>query len=499
MMKYFQRLGQSLVLPVAVMPAAAILIGIGNWIDPLGRDGIQAAAFLVYAGKAIINNLPILFAVGISFGMTKEKNGAAAISGLVSFLIITNLLSSESIAVFQGIQVEQVNLAFENINNAFVGIISGLVAASCYNMFNQVQLPKALAFFSGKRLVPIISSVVMILISFAFFFIWPFLYNCLILFGESIADMGPLGAGIYAFFNRLLIPTGLHHALNSVFWFDVAGINDIGKFWGTAEGAMLGVTGRYQAGFFPIMMFGLPGAALAMYQCARSEKKKQIASLMIAVGFASFFTGITEPIEFLFMFTAPFLYLIHALLTGISVFIAATLQWIAGFSFSAGLVDYILSIPMLYSQNIFMLIPLGIVFGFIYYILFRTLILKFNFMTPGREIEEHPNIYNLNNTMIDEDIDALLGTPDFQYIAQTIYKAVGGKENIVFVENCITRLRLELRDIHIIDENMIKKLDIGGIVHMGKHNIQIIIGVDVQFIVDEIEKLIKKEEGDKKI
>lgn len=491
MSKYFQRLGKSLVLPVAVMPAAAILIGVGHWFNPSGLADIPITIFLINAGSAIIENIPLLFAVGISFGMTKEKDGAAALSGVISFLIITFLLSPKSVASLQGISIEYVDYAFTHIDNVFVGIISGLVAATCYNTFGQVQLPRALSFFSGKRLVPIVSSIAMIMISAIFFFVWPYLYNSLVGFGESISKLGPLGAGLYAFFNRLLIPTGLHHALNSVFWFDVAGINDIGKFWGTVQGGSLGTTGIYQAGFFPIMMFGLPGAALAMYQCARTEKKKQIASLMIAVGFSSFFTGITEPLEFLFMFTAPVLYLIHALLTGLMVFIAASCQWIAGFSFSAGLVDYLLSIRMPYANDIFMLIPLGLACGLIYYVLFKIIILKFDLMTPGREEEELVNIRDMGF----EDINDLLGIPDIKNMARVIYDAIGGKENIIMVENCITRLRLELHDVYKMDEKKIEALQVGGIVHMGQHSVQIIVGTDVQFIVDEIEKLIREREN----
>lgn len=489
MSKYLQRLGKSLVLPVAIMPAAAILIGIGHWFNPNGVSDIPIAIFLINAGSAIIKNIPLLFAVGISFGMTKERDGAAALSGVISFLIITFLLSPDSISSLQGISIEYVDPSFTNVNNAFVGILSGLVASTCYNSFSQVQLPKAFSFFSGKRLVPIICSISMIIISAIFLFVWPYVYHALIGFGENVSKLGPLGAGIYAFFNRLLIPTGLHHALNSVFWFDVAGINDIGKFWGTVHGGIVGTTGIYQAGFFPIMMFGLPGAAIAMYQCARPENKKQTASLMIAVAFSSFFTGITEPMEFLFMFTAPALYLIHAILTGVFVFIAASCQWIAGFSFSAGLVDYVLSIRMPYANNVFMLIPLGIICGVIYYVIFKIVILKFNLMTPGREIEELTNIKDMGF----EDINALLGITDYKKIAQVIYDAIDGERNIITVENCITRLRLELRDVDKIDEKKIESLQLGGIVHMGKHNIHIIVGTDVQFIVDEIEKLIREE------
>lgn len=234
-------------------------------------------------------------------------------------LVVTTLLSTGSVAMLKGIEVEAVNPAFVKIGNQFIGILSGAIAAATYNKFSGVKLPDALAFFSGKRLAPIMTSVAMIVVSLPLFFVWPIIYSGLVGCGKSILSLGAVGAGIYGFANRLLIPVGLHHALNSVFWFDVANINDINNFWGSI--GERGVTGMYQAGFFPIMMFGLIGAALAMYHTAKPENKKQVGSLMLAAGFASFFTGVTEPLEFSFMFVAPGLYLVHAILTGVSLFI----------------------------------------------------------------------------------------------------------------------------------------------------------------------------------
>src|SRR5690625_2575058 len=384
MRNYLQRIGRSLMLPVAVLPAAAILMGIGYWIDPSGWGGGNAvAAFLISAGSAIIDNMPILFAIGVALGMSKDQDGSAALSGLVAFLVVTTLLSTDTVAMLMGIDAAEVNPAFGSIGNQFVGILSGVVAAAMYNRFSHVQLPDALAFFSGRRLAPIVTSVAMIGVSVILFFVWPAIYTGLVNFGTGIVGLGAIGAGIYGFFNRLLIPVGLHHALNSVFWFDVAGIDDITKFW-ASEGTK-GVTGMYQAGFFPIMMFGLLGAAFAIYQTARPEKKKQIASLMLAAGFASFFTGVTEPLEFSFMFVAPLLYFFHAVLTGISLTIAATFQWIAGFGFSAGFVDWFLSLRMPLANKPWMLIVQGLVFAAIYYVVFRFAIVKFNLTTPGRE------------------------------------------------------------------------------------------------------------------
>ena len=288
---------------------------------------------------------------------------------------------------------------------------------------------------------------------------------------------GAIGAGIYGFFNRLLIPFGLHHALNSVFWFDVAGINDIGKFWGTMEGGILGQTGMYMSGFFPVMMFGLPAAALAMYHTAKENKKKVAAGLLMAAALSSFFTGVTEPLEFAFMFLAPALYAIHALLTGISMAIVALLPVRAGFNFSAGFVDWFLSFKAPFAENPLYLIPIGLIVAVVYYIVFRIVIVKFNLKTPGRE---------------DDDIDEAkvqLSNDNFTEIAKIILEGVGGKENVTSVDNCITRLRLEIKDYTAVNEKMIKSAGVAGVIRPSKNAVQVIIGTKVQFVADEFKKL----------
>lgn len=485
MMKYFQRMGRSLMLPVAVLPAAAVLMGIGYWIDPQimqGGNPNAIAVFLVKAGGAIVDNLPILFAVGLSLGMSKDKDGAAALSGLVSFLIVTTLLSTATVAALQGIAPEAVDPSFAKIGNAFIGIISGLVGASMYNRFSHVQLPQALAFFSGKRLAPIMSAVAMLAVSAILFFVWPPVFSGLVSFGKAISTLGPVGAGLYGFFNRLLIPTGLHHALNSVFWFDVANINDIGNFW--ASTGTKGITGMYQGGFFPVMMFGLPAGAYAMYRQARPEKKKVVASLFIAAGFASFFTGVTEPLEFSFMFVAPALYVVHAALTGLSLFFAALMHWTAGFSFSAGLVDFVLSSRLPLANHPFMLIVQGLVVAVLYYTIFTFMIKKFKLMTPGREE---------GNDETDEDIDTTIpeGGNKFTPMATKIYAGLGGDENVTSVDNCTTRLRIEVKDMDTVDQNAIKATGVPGINIVGKNSIQVIVGTEVQFVADEMNKIRK--------
>lgn len=480
MKAYMQKMGRSLMLPVATLPVAALFMGIGYWIDPSGWGGNNLlAAFLIKAGSTILDNLGILFAVGLALGMSKDKDGSAALSGLVAFLVPMTLINSASVAMFQGIDVEEVNIAFSAINNknVFIGILAGLVAAAMYNRFSNAKLPMALSFFSGKRLVPIVTAAVMLVLSALLIFVWPPVYTGLVSFGEAISGMGAIGAGLYGFFNRLLIPTGLHHALNNVFWFNIAGIDDIGKFW--ASEGVKGVTGMYQAGFFPVMMFGLPAGALAIYQCARPEKKKATASLMMAAAFASFFTGVTEPLEFAFMFVAWPLYVVHAILTGISMFVAATFQWTAGFNFSAGLIDFVLSLRVPIANQPYMLLVLGLIMAVIYYFTFMFVIKKFNLMTPGREEgegEETP------------DLDAS-GDSKFTSMARRIYEGLGAQGNVTSIDNCTTRLRLTVKDTGLVDQSKIKATGVPGLKVIDSSNIQVIVGTEVQFVADEMTKL----------
>lgn len=487
MMRKLQNLGRSLMQPVAVLPVAAILMGLGYLIDPVSWGGeSQLAAFFIKSGAAILDNLGILFAVGVSYGLSKDKNGAAALSGLVGFYIVTTLLSPGAVAQLRGVGAEEVlaSEGFAKINNPFVGIIVGILASFMYNKFYQVKLPAAFSFFSGRRLTPIVTAFGAIVLSGILFVIWPVVYGGLVSFGTSVQKLGPLGAGIYAFFNRLLIPTGLHHALNAVFWFDIIGIDDIPVFLGGAKSiangvATVGVTGMYQAGFFPIMMFGLPGAALAMYHTAKDKRKQVTLSLLAAGAFASFFTGVTEPIEFAFMFLAPLLYLIHALLTGISVFIAASLQWIAGFGFSAGAIDMFLSSRNPLAVSWYMLIPMGLVFFVIYYFVFKFFIIKFNLKTPGREddIDENEGIEYSKET-------------NFTDMARVILEGLGGKDNIENLDHCVTRLRVDVKDYLVVDESKIKRANIAGVIRPSKSAIQVIVGPQVQFVYDELKKLI---------
>ena len=484
MFSYLQKIGKALMVPVAVLPAAAILLGLGYWIDPVGWGGESVlAAFFIKSGGAIIDNMPILFAIGVAFGMSKDKNGSAALAGLVSFLVVTTLLSPGAVGMIKGIPANEVPAGFAKINNQFTGILCGVISSALYNKFSEVELPKFLSFFSGKRLVPIISSFVMMLVSFILMYIWPAVYSGLVTFGEGISKLGPVGAGIYGFFNRLLIPVGLHHALNSVFWFDVAGINDIPNFLGgaksIAEGtAVIGKTGMYQAGFFPIMMFGLLGACLAFVRTAKPQNRAKISSIMLAAGFASFFTGVTEPIEFAFMFVAPGLYLVHAILTGISVFIAASMHWMAGFGFSAGFIDLVLSTRNPLAQGWYMLVVQGLVFFVIYYVIFKFAIEKFNLKTPGREDDD--------DTVEEKGASKVTSNTE---LAAALLPLLGGKSNIVNIDNCTTRLRLDVVDSSVVKDGEIKKL-VPGVLKPSKTAVQVIVGPEVEFVATELKKLV---------
>lgn len=470
-LKFFQKLGRALVLPIACLPVGSLLTGIGYWIDPTGWGANNLlAAVLIASGNAIISNLGILFAIGIAIGMADDNDATAGLAGLVSWLVTTNLLKPATVAMVKGIDVKDVPVAFTKVETVFLGIIVGLLASWCCNKFRKTKLPDALGFFSGKRSVAIVAAVLSIVVAIIMFFIWPPVYDALVAFGKSIVSLGAVGAGLYVFFNRLLIVTGLHNALNAVFWFDVAGINDIGNFW-SGKGT-LGVTGMYMTGFFPIMMFGLPGAALAMYHTAKDSKKKAVFGLLFAGALSAFLTGVTEPLEFAFMFLAPGLYFIHAVLSGVSAAICTLLPVRAGFNFSAGFIDWFLSFKAPMAQNPLYLLPIGLIFFVIYYVVFRFAITKFNLKTPGREDDEEVEV-------VEKVADG-----DFAELAKAYLKAVGGKENIVSIDNCVTRLRLVLKDTDIPKDSTLKALGAKGVIRLGKGNLQIVVGTNVQFVAD---------------
>lgn len=466
-------------LPVACLPAAGILYGIGYWLDPAGWGANSIyAAFCIKAASAIIDQIPLLFAIGVSIGMANEQDGTPALAGLVSWLMITTLLSTNAVAMYSGVPASQVPAAFGKIQNAFIGILAGLIGAACYNRFRDAMLPDWLAFFSGRRCVAIVTALVSAIVAVILYYVWPVVYNALTQFGVSILALGPIGAGIYAMLNRALIPLGLHHALNAVFWFDTAGINDLGLFWSGAEGAVKGTTGIYMTGFFPVMMFGLVAGALAMYRAASPERKKSAASLLLAGAVASFFTGITEPIEFSFMFLAPGLYLLHAVLTGISAIVCAYLPVRCGFNFSAGMVDWILSFNAPMAVNPWLIIPIGLVFAVVYYVLFSWAIKKFDLRTPGREIRE------------EEDTPLIvLKNDNFAEMAKVILEGLGGAGNLQEFDYCATRIRAVVNDYVLVDEKKIKSSGVPGVFRPSEHNVQVVVGTKVQFVYDALKNL----------
>ncbi len=480
-MKFFQRLGRSIMLPVAVLPVAAILMGIGNWIAVAAGANI-VSTFLLAAGGAVLDNMALLFAIGISIGMANKSDGTSALAGLVSWLTVTTLLAPATVGGFLGIEdVADVDPAFANIKNVFVGIICGLIGAWAYNRFKNTRLPDALSFFSGKRSVAIVTAGVSLVVAVALLFVWPLVYGALVTFGEWISTLGPVGAGIYGFMNRLLIPFGLHHALNSVFWFDVAGINDLNNFLAGSTGeGVYGVTGQYMTGFFPIMMFGLPGAALAMYVTAKSTRKKVVAGILLSSAVAAFFVGITEPLEFAFMFLAPWLYLVHAVFTGISVFIAALLPTRMGFGFSAGFIDLVLGWVNPLAQNPWLIPVMGVFWFAIYFVVFRFLILRFRLKTPGREDDDE-----LDADAVGTSHDAGFGPTAERFVA-----GLGGKDNIVQLDNCATRLRLEVADSSRVDAEALKRAGAAGTMISGSRSVQVVYGLNVQFVKDAMDDVL---------
>lgn len=487
MMKFLQRLGKSLMLPVACLPVCGILMGIGYALCPATMQGGDVSGalqiigfFLVKAGGALIDNMSWLFAVGVAVGMAKDNDGTAGLSGLVSWLMMTKLLQPAVVGTLTGVAVDAVNPAFSKIETQFIGILAGIIGAACYNKFKDTKLPDALSFFSGKRCVAIVTAVVSIIMAAILFFVWPVVYGALVALGSGIVSLGAVGAGIYAFLNRLLIPFGLHHALNSVFWFDAISINDLGQFWAGATAATDGHSlGMYMSGFFPCMMFGIPGAALAMVHTAKSNKKKIAAGLLGAAALSAFVCGVTEPFEFAFMFLAPVLYVVYALLYGIFAAVTVALGFRAGFSFSAGLTDLVFSASLPAAAKTLLIIPLGLAALVIFYLVFRVMITALNLKTPGREDDDEA---------VDES-KVQLANNDFTTTAQIILEGLGGAGNVTSVDNCITRLRLEVKDPLLVDEKKIKSAGIAGVIRPSKTAVQVVVGTKVQFVADEFKKL----------
>ena len=472
-------------------------MGIGYWLAPafMGAQGATeglayvVGAFLIKAGGALIDNIAILFAIGVGVGLADDSDGTAGLAGLVSWLMITTLLSSGTVAtIAPGMIESEVNaVAFSKIANPFIGILAGIIGAVCYNKFKGLRLPDVLAFFSGKRSVAIVTGLVSIVASAILLFVWPLLFGALVALGNAIKGLGVVGVGLYAFLNRLLIPTGLHHALNNVFWFDTIGLGDITAYWGAlvegdtmANGTVINWSvGSYMAGFFPCMMCGIPGAAIAMIQTAKSNKRKATIGIVGAAAVCAFLCGVTEPFEFAFMFLAFPLYIVYAALYGIFASITVALGFRAGFCFSAGATDLLFGASLPAAANYWVMIPMGLAAFVVFYLVFRFAITKWNLKTPGREDD------------VDSELKIELANDDYTTMAQIILEGVGGKENLTSIDHCITRLRLEVKDRLLVDEKKIKSSGASGVIRPGKTSVQVVIGPKVQFVFDEFKKLAK--------
>ena len=489
MMKYLQKLGKAMMLPVAALPICGILMGLGYALAPAAMGAAGATegfayvlgVFLIKAGAALIDNMAILFAIGVGVGLAQDKDGTAGLAGMISYLMITTLLNPGTVStIAPGMIASEINqVAFAKIGgNAFIGILAGIVGGICYNKFKGTKLPDVLAFFSGKRSVAIVTAVVSIVVAAILLFVWPVIFGGLVALGNAIVGLDAVGAGIYAFLNRLLIPTGLHHALNNVFWFDTIGLGDLSAYWGAKTSADMGWSvGMYMAGFFPCMMFGIPGAALAIIQTAKPGKKKNAIGIVGSAAVCAFICGVTEPFEFAFMFLAFPLYVVYAALYGIFTTIAVALGFRAGFVFSAGATDLVFSASLPAAANTWLILPLGAAAFIVFYFVFKFAITKWDLKTPGREDDQ------------EGELKIEMASDDYTTMAQIILEGLGGKENVTSIDHCITRLRLEVKDRLLVDEKKIKSSGASGVIRPGKTAVQVVIGPKVQFVYEEFKKI----------
>jgi len=489
MMKYLQKLGKALMLPVAVLPICGILMGIGYALAPavMGAEGATSGAaytigfLLIKAGGALIDNMAWLFAIGAAVGLA-DNDGTAGLAGLVSFLMMQQLLNPGVVGMVRHLEEGTATyIAFQKVaGNSFIGILAAVVGAACYNKFKDTQMPDWLAFFSGKRFVAIATGLISILVSVVLLFVWPVIFDALVAIGTAIAGMGGIGAGIYAFLNRLLIPTGLHHALNNVFWFDTIGLGDLNHFWAGDVTGQNGVTwslGMYMSGFFPCMMFGIAGAALAMVKTAKN--RKAAIGLVVSAAICAFVCGVTEPFEFGFMFLCFPLYVVYSALYGIFTIITYYSGFRAGFCFSAGATDLVFSASLPAAAKTWMIIPLGIAAFVVFYAVFYFAITKFDLKTPGREDDDE-----------EAEKKVTLANNNYTEVASAVLAAVGGKENVKDVGYCATRLRFEVLDNAKVDEKAVKAAGAAGVIRPSKNACQVIIGTKVQFVYDELKKML---------
>lgn len=463
-----QRLGRALMLPIAVLPVAGILLR-------LGQADVLNIKLIADAGGTIFDNLPLLFAIGVAVGFAKENNGVAALAGAIGYLV--------EIAVMKDIN-DKLNMG------VLSGIIAGVVAGLLYNRYKDIKLPDYLAFFGGKRFVPIVTGLACVVLGVVFGYIWQPVQSAIDATGHWLTTAGAIGVFVYGTLNRLLLVTGLHHIINSLAWFvfgtftppggGAAVTGDLHRFFAGDPTA-----GGFMTGFFPIMMFGLPAACLAMFHEAPKERRAMVGGLLLSMALTSFLTGVTEPVEYTFMFLAPVLYVIHAVLTGLSLAICQALGIHLGFTFSAGAIDYVLNYGL--STKGWLAIPIGLAYGVLYYGLFRFFIRKFNMATPGREpatAEAQVESYAAGGYVAPVAGGAGSSRAD-RYIA-----ALGGAQNLTLVDACTTRLRLSVVDAEKISEPALKAAGARGVLKRDARNVQVVIGPEADMIADEMRAVI---------
>lgn len=474
-----------MMLPIAVLPVCGILMGVGYFLCPSAMSQnvetlniVSKIGFLlVKTGNAVIDNMSILFVIGVAFGMSDDNHGSVCLASIVSWFIVTTILSPKVLSILSPIinENQTINLAFQKIANPFIAILVGILSAMCYNKYKNVKLIDALSFFSGRRFVVIINVVFTLILCVCLLFIWPLLFSAFVVCGEWILGLKGIGVLIYVFLNRLLIPSGLHHALNNVFWFDTIGIGDLTTYWaGKTSSDVFWDVGMYMSGFFPNMMFGVPGAALAIITTAKNKKKAM--GLFLSSAICAFICGLTEPFEFAFMFSAFPLYVVYSFLYGVFSFITYIVGFRAGFSFSGGALDLLFSSTLPAAKNTLLIIPLGIAAFIVYYFVFKFMIIKFKYNIVDDEAV-------VNNDSVN-DLSITNGS-----MSKVILEALGGKHNIKSIDCCATRLRLEVNDLSIINENKIKSAGALGFVKNEDNTCQVIIGLKVQQVLEEIKGL----------
>ena len=471
MLEALQPLGRALMLPIAVLPIAGLLLRIG-------QPDLLDVAFISAAGAAIFDNLGILFAIGVAVGFARDGNGAAALAGVVCYLITTTGAQTFFIAppdVGAGWPEAAAGLAAKNWTltqidklEVPIGILSGLIGGNFYNRFATIALPEYLAFFGGRRFVPIASGVAGLLLAAVLGYGYAHISGAIDAASRTVVESGGTGLFVYGALNRLLIVTGLHHIINNAAWFVVGDFEgatgDLRRFFAGDPNA-----GAFMSGFFPVMMFGLPAACLAMFQEARPERRKAIGGMFFSLAFTSFLTGVTEPIEFTFMFVAPLLYAIHALLTGASMALMHALDVKLGFGFSAGLFDYVLNFRL--ATRPWLLLPVGAVYALLYYGLFRFFIRRFDLTTPGREKGEVAEIST---------------APAGSARGDAFISALGGAANLVSIDACTTRLRLIVADQKAIDDYALTALGARGIIRPSDNATQVVLGAIADLVAEEI-------------